>query len=212
MEKPASRPDLRSRELRECREELRLAGEDARALAAGLTSEQLWWRPEPDRWSVGGCLQHLILAGEEYLEVLDDAIEEGRSRELLADGSYRPNLVGRWLPGFLEPPPGMKVPAPRRIRPRSPNRVVPDAGGEAGAFDDRRDDDGPLPDFLALRDRFDERLVAADGLDLGRLRLPSPFVPLIRFDLGSAFRVVAAHERRHLWQARRVREAEGFPG
>jgi len=205
----APRPDLRSEELRASREELRLAGEEAKELAAGLTSGQLWWRPEPDRWSVGQCLEHLVLAGEAYLEVLDDAIEEGRRRELRTEGSYSPNLVGRWLPGVLDPPPGLKIPAPRRIRPRPPERKAPDAAGGDGAPLD--DEAGPLPDFLALRNRFEERLAAADGLDLGRLRVPSPFVPLIRFDLGSAFRVIAAHERRHLWQARQVREAEDFP-
>lgn len=202
----ASERDLRYDELLESRSELEAAGHEAEDLAAGLTGEQLWWRPGPEAWSVGECLDHLVRTGEAYLEVLDEAIEEGRRRGLRADRDYRPSLVGRWLPGFLEPPPGLKVPAPGSIRPRAP------APGDEERGDPEANAGDPLAAFLDLRERFARRLRAADDLDISRIRVPSPFVPLLRFDLGAAFRVIAAHERRHLWQARRVREAEGFPG
>lgn len=198
----AHRPDLRSPSLTRSWRELRSNGEDAEDLAAGLGPQRLWWRPDADRWSVGECLDHLVRTGEAYLEALDEAVEEGRRRGRIADGPHRPGLVGRCLTRLLEPPPGLEIRAPARIRPSCPGTGGPDAG---------RDPD-PLPAFLALRGRLAERLEAADGLDLRRVRVTSPFVPLLRFDLGSAFRVIAAHERRHLWQARRVREAEGFPG
>lgn len=192
-------PDLRSEELAASREELRDAGREARELAGGLDRRQMWWRPGPDRWSVAECLDHLVRTGDAYLEAFDGAIEDGRRRGLEAGASYRPSLVGRWLPRLLEPPPRLRVPAPLRIRPRRPGT------GTGGG------DDDPLASFLALRGRFAGRLEAADGLDLGRIRLASPFFSWLRFDLGSAFRIVAAHERRHLWQAGRVLEAEGFP-
>ena len=55
------------------------------------------------------------------------------------------------------------------------------------------------------------RLEAADGVALDEVRVRSPFVPLIRMDLGTAFTVIAAHQRRHLWQAEQVAAEEGFP-
>ena len=197
----ASDPDLRHGELRESLGELRAAGAEAEEITSGLTREQLSWRPEPDAWSIAECLDHLVRTGEAYLEVLDEAIEDGRGRELRPRGEYRPSLVGRWLPGFLEPPPGLKIPAPRRIRPRppEPGGSPPGNGGH------------PIAAFLEMRQQLARRVRAADDLDIARIRVPSPFVPLLRFDLGSAFRVIAAHERRHLYQARRVRETEGFP-
>lgn len=195
------RPDLRSEELAASWRELRSTGEEAEELAAGLTPDQLWWRPAPERWSVGECLDHLVRTGEAYLETLDGAIDGGRRRGLLADGPGRRSLMGRWLVRFLEPPPGLGIPAPGRIRPREP------ATGGSGPHGDG----DPLSAFLALRPELADRLRAADGLDLGGIRMASPFARFVRFDLGSAFRIVAAHERRHLWQARRVRESEGFP-
>lgn len=192
-----SRRDLRSEALRRSARAFRDTGREAGELAAALTGERLWWRPEPDRWSIGECLDHLVLTGEAYLEALDDAIADGRSRGLVAGEPYRAGPVGRWLAALLEPPPRFGVPAPGRIRPRRPGPGRP--GGS------------PLPRFEALRGRFGQRLEAADGLDLWRIRVTSPFFWWLRFDLGSAFRIVAAHERRHLWQARRVREHERLP-
>lgn len=194
-------PDHRTDVLRRSRDELRAAGEEARNVAEGLTADQLWWRPGPDRWSVGECLDHLVRADTIYRDVLEEKIREGRRQGLLADGPYRPTLVGRWLPRLLEPPPRLKVPATPRIRPRRPDAEAPDG----------RDEPDPLSAFLALRPRFAELLEGAEGLDLREIRVTSPFVRFVKFDLGSAFRVVAAHDRRHLWQARQVREEPGFP-
>ena len=41
--------------------------------------------------------------------------------------------------------------------------------------------------------------------------ISNPFFSLIRFSVGTGFQVIAAHQRRHLWQAERVRERAGFP-
>jgi hypothetical protein len=44
-------------------------------------------------------------------------------------------------------------------------------------------------------------------VDLAGVRFPNPFIRGVRFSLATGLHVIAAHERRHLWQARRVREA-----
>lgn len=194
--------------------------EEAVALASGLTPTQLWWRPEEGRWSVGGCLDHLVRTGEAYLVVLDEAIDAGWEKRRTGHPPYRRSLLGRWIARALEPPPGLKIRAPSRIRPRRPEEPgagigpPPDPAEGAsgpGHGEPGEGDEGPLPRFLALRDRLARRLGDAKGLDAGRVKVRSPFVPLLRVDLVSAFRVVVAHERRHLWQARRVKEEPGFP-
>jgi len=44
-------------------------------------------------------------------------------------------------------------------------------------------------------------------IDLAGVRFPNPLVRGVRFSLATGLHVIVAHERRHLWQARRVREA-----
>ena len=50
-------------------------------------------------------------------------------------------------------------------------------------------------------------LRAGADLDLTGVRFPNPFVRGVRFSLATGFNVIVAHERRHLWQAWRVRQA-----
>jgi hypothetical protein len=45
------------------------------------------------------------------------------------------------------------------------------------------------------------------ALDLAGIRFVNPFLPGVRFSLATGLHVIAAHERRHLWQAWRVRRA-----
>jgi len=52
--------------------------------------------------------------------------------------------------------------------------------------------------------RFLLLLERADGLDLRRVKVPTPVVRWFGLSLGSTFAQAAAHERRHLAQARRV--------
>ena len=47
--------------------------------------------------------------------------------------------------------------------------------------------------------------------DLSKARVQSPASRWIRLDLGAGFALMAAHERRHLWQARRLTERPDFP-
>jgi hypothetical protein len=44
-------------------------------------------------------------------------------------------------------------------------------------------------------------------LDLVGVRFANPFIRGVRFSLATGLHVIAAHERRHLWQAWRVRQA-----
>ncbi len=63
----------------------------------------------------------------------------------------------------------------------------------------------------AYQEQFFDRLHRADGLDLARARVKSPVVSWLGFSLGAAFGLIAAHERRHLWQARKVVASSRFP-
>ncbi len=168
--------------------------QDASTLVSGLTEEQGTWRPDPGSWSVAECLDHLAVANRVYLDAMAPAAEralaEGRRRR----GPALPGLVGRWFVRTFEPPvkPIFRSRAPRKILPRpSP----PLAHAAARFFDSQQD-------VVALLRRH------AEG-DLAGVVFPNPFIKGVRFSLATGFHVLAAHERRHLWQAWRVRRAAG---
>jgi hypothetical protein len=62
-----------------------------------------------------------------------------------------------------------------------------------------------MGEFNEWQDRIGERIRSMDGVDLRRARIRSPAARWITYSVGASLAMTLAHERRHLWQARRVR-------
>lgn len=170
---------------------------DARQLTAGLSDSQLNWSPAPGRWSIAQCLDHLSAVAKSYGLALEQGIAKARAQGITASGQMRYSWFERWMIRSIEPPPGRRLPAPGMFKPAESTQKLP----------------GPLviAEYIALKDRFVELLSSADGLDIGRVKITSPVTRLLRLRIGAAFAFLASHERRHLWQARQVRENADFP-
>ncbi len=81
---------------------------------------------------------------------------------------------------------------PVRRRMRTHAAFVPESDGSREEL---------LTEFRQLQTALLQRLADAEGLDLTRLRVTSPFDRRVRYHLYSCFRLLASHQRRHLWQA-----------
>ena len=184
---------LHSGELGDYQRQFCAIKQDARELVAGMNDTALAWRPEPGRWSIGENLLHLNLVGEQYVKAIDECIAGARESELFSSGPFRYAFFSSLLVEGMEPPACRKLRTTRAVTP------PPDAPVAAA-----------LPTFLHLQDQLAELLKRAEGLDLARATLVSPLMRRVRHSLGLAFAFVAAHERRHLWQAREVRNSASF--
>jgi hypothetical protein len=170
------------------------AEQDARALVEGLTEAQGAWRATADGWSVAECLDHLATANRVYLAAMQPSAAAARTAGRLRRGPARPGVVGGWFVKYLEPPvrPRLKSKAPRAIRPRTAPPLH-----EAFAA------------FLRSQDEVRTFVRTYGDIDLAGVRFQNPFIAGVRFSLATGLHVIAAHERRHLWQAWRVRRAAG---
>ena len=160
---------------------------DADALVAPLTDAQFHWRPTTTSWSVAQCIEHLNVSARLYLPYLDEAIANAIRRGLYGPGPFRYNWIGRLFVFTLEPPPRFRTKAPAAFQPVAdrPRQEV-------------------MAGFRAYQVQYIDRLRQANGIDLARARVRSPSPYWLRIPLGSAFALTTAHERRHLWQAKRV--------
>jgi hypothetical protein len=59
--------------------------------------------------------------------------------------------------------------------------------------------------------RLIEQMDALQAVDVARQRVTSPFAGFVAYSALDACRIIAAHERVHLNQARRVLASPGFP-
>ena len=170
--------------------------QEARRIIEGLTDEQANWQPSPASWSIAQCLNHLAIGNKMYAAALREAMTRANASGKPRRDPIRP---GGWFSAYflrsMEPPAKQKWKAPKKIVPAS--RI-----GAAEALD------------AFLRADDDLRAVVRDGapLDLNRIRFHNPFVAIFRFTVATGLLLMAAHNRRHLWQADQVRHAPGLPG
>jgi hypothetical protein len=186
-EEPGGKPaDIRLLE-----EQLEAAERDARAVVDGLTPEQGEWRAAAGSWSVAQCLDHVATGNQVYFGAMHPPAARSREQGRERSGPAKPGLVGRWFVWTLEPPVKayFSMKAPRSIRPRATPRL-PDA----------------FAAFLASQGDVLAFLHEYADLDLAGVLFPNPFIRGVRFSLATGLHVIAAHERRHLWQAWRVRQ------
>jgi hypothetical protein len=162
---------------------------EARELTQGLDEARFNWRPAADAWSIEECLSHLTMVGQWELRAIEEAVERGRERGLTAVGPFEYGAVDRFIIDMTRPPVRAKVPAPRRF--------VPLHGQPVTAI---------LPTFLHVQSQFQLLMERAEGLDLARIKVATPIARFLKMSLGALFEQAAAHERRHIEQARRVRE------
>jgi hypothetical protein len=168
--------------------ELDVADQEARELVAGLTLEQLNSPPMPGAWSVGQCLEHLAMTNEVYVRPISESLA---GQPVRAVPEIRLGWFARWfIHSYVEPSPQSK-PA------RAPKKIVP----------------GTQVDFSVL-DRFArsnqavrELVRSAGAHDVNRIRFKNPFVPLLRFTVGTGLQIIVKHQQRHLLQAERTKQS-----
>jgi hypothetical protein len=170
------------------RTELSAVSAEATSLCQDLSVDELTFRPHPAKWSIAENLFHLCATTQVFLPAVDHAIMESRQRQLLDDGPFNLGWYGRVLVWYVEPPPAIRLPAPRALLPElsgSPERAQ--------------------EEFLASQATMLCRMEDATGLNLTALRFPSPLASYIKMNLLEFFSVFNGHSRRHLWQAANVR-------
>ncbi len=182
-----------SPELSELAQQFLNVKSDSAELVIGLKETQFNWRPNPDSWSMAECLLHLNIAGDRYAHLLEKIIDDARSRGLTAAGPFSHGRFSRWILANTEPSAKRKTKAPRAFTPAYGQPLT-----------------AVMPTFLHLQDQLALLIEKANGLDLARIKVPAPGLP-IKVNLYVTFAWLAAHERRHLWQARQVRNHPGFP-
>jgi hypothetical protein len=166
----------------------------ANALAKRLNLTQMTWQPkDSEGWSILECLDHLAITTNVYLDAMQASVGDARTGGEAAV-FHTAGLPSTKFANSQEPPPRTKFPAPGKIRPRP--TLHPES---------------ILPEFLKTMDRVSSLVASSGGKDLNSVRFRNPLVPLLRFTISTGFLTIAAHGRRHLWQAEAVTQEPDFP-
>ncbi len=169
-----------------------LAACEAQGITLASSLSDLRWsqQPAPGEWSPAECLEHLNATAHAMLPLLRDGAREARDRQWTTGKPLRAGLVASILSWYLEPPYRIKTKAPRVLAPadgRTPKADVMNAWKEEHAA-------------------LGQLIIASAGLALDRPKITSPFNAKgrLRYSVYGTLLILAAHERRHLWQASRA--------
>ncbi len=162
---------------------------EAKELTDGLSEALFNWRPAPDQWSIEECLGHLTMVGHVTVQSIEAAVTDALARGITGSGPFHYPVWERFMLRETEPPARHALPSPKRFIPLHQQPIT-----------------GVLPTFLHVQRNFTIQIERAEGLDLRRVKVPTLITSLMKISLGTTFALAASHERRHMAQARRVRQ------
>jgi hypothetical protein len=152
--------DAVSDELQTNTDGFEFAKTEASAIVSGLTREQFNWRAEEGSWSVGECIDHLYQTGFHLAPAMRTEIDAARDAGKTGSGPFKYSWLGTTFAKTAGVPKD-----PNKGKVKAPKLYVP--GSDL-------DPEELLPKFVALQDELIDVTRAADGLDLKKIKVPSP--------------------------------------
>lgn len=175
-------------------DEARTIATEAQREFGQLTAQQLNWKPTASEWSVAQCLDHLIVSNSGYFPIAAN----------VARGAYRTSLKERLplLPRLF----GALV--LRAVQPESQRKFKASPNFQPSRSDIGSDIVGR---FVSQQHELIDHINLTKDVDLRKTIITSPVASFVTYSLLDGYKIVVAHEKRHLAQARRVTQREGFP-
>lgn len=161
---------------------------------SGLTPSVLLQAPEPGKWSIAQCLEHLNGYGRYYIPHLEAAISKGEQLKAIAPATFRSSWLGNYFTNLMKP----KEDGTLKSKMQSPKDHRPAPALDAAAV---------LQESLHQQQQLMRLLQRAEKINLQTLKVPISISRWIKLSAGDTFRFLIAHEQRHILQALRVKSA-----
>ncbi len=143
--------------------------------------------PEPAAWSAAQCLAHLNATAGPLVDAMESRIFTAQRHGPYGTPPFEYAWYERLFIATVDPNNAWRIPAPPMTRP------VP-----------QPDPNAVLNSFCDLQERLAVCVARSARLDLSRVRVASPVIPLFAMSVGAWFVVTINHQQRHLQQARRA--------
>jgi hypothetical protein len=172
----------------------RQAGDIVNEAFTNLSTVQLNWSSTPETWSIGHCLDHLVVSDSLYFPVFKQLTTGNPRQTWWQNWNPFSNIFGKMLISQTGEKVNKKVKSPKVFRP------------SAGPVDS-----SILPRFREHLDTHTNYIADCRHLDLDKVQITSPVSTFITYSLRSAIVILVQHEHRHVNQAVHVMQHPGFP-
>ncbi|MGA9800537.1 MAG: DinB family protein [Terriglobales bacterium] len=159
----------------------------AKNLVAGRSHHDLATSLGATSWSVVECLDHLAQTATAFIPAISSAV--ARAPRLTTNRPLRTGALTRLFIRNLEPPYRLRFKVPQPLVPR------------------RHDYESAWSAFEESQVQLARTIESASGLAIDQVSVESPVYARFRYNVYGALRMLAAHERRHLWQMQQILKA-----
>ncbi|MCI0450734.1 MAG: DinB family protein [Chlorobi bacterium] len=159
-----------------------------------LSESQLNWKPAPDRWGVGECLEHLIKGNRLYFIQFEKIAKGEHKNSIWQSVSPFSGFFGNFLVKAVSPDNVKKVKAAAVFKPS--RSLIPLS---------------IVSEFSKTNDELSSFIKKFEGIDIKKIKITSPVAGFITYSLENTLKLLTIHEQRHINQAKRVMETDVFP-
>ena len=138
---------------------------------SNMTLQQLNWKPKPDSWSIGQCLDHLIISDSSYFPTLKKIAEGKYTMTTWERRSPFSGICGRILVDRLQEQVKKKMKAPKVILPSASKMDI-----------------GILERFHKHHDTFLDYIALCDKINPDRINITSPTIKFVTYSLRDAIK------------------------
>jgi hypothetical protein len=178
---------ISTRQIETLLDQIESINQRARDLVAGRSAADLTTSVESASWSVAQCLDHLAQTTNAFLPVISAAI--ARAPHMPTNRGLRTGALTRLFIRNLEPPYKLRFKVLTALVPRE------------HSFNSARDS------FEASQAQLERTIQSAIGLAIDQVKIESPVYARFSYNVYGALRMMAAHQRRHLWQMEQILKA-----
>lgn len=160
---------------------------------SGLSEKQINWKPSEEKWSVGECVDHLVVTHKLYNSKIKEVqpmfgdSDEGAFK-------FKHTFSGRMILKYVDPDSTTRAKTFKVFKPsmRQINTNI------IGSFCEE----------VETMISFAENL---HGANLTKLKISSPVTKLLKMNVGDALLINLYHDKRHLNQAEKIINDTKFP-
>jgi hypothetical protein len=168
-----------------------------------LSSEQLNWREQADKWSIAECLMHLNYVADYYFPAMFKAIKNAKARKSKAQELFTRGWLGHYYASklrlTLDNQIKNKIDSPSKYDPRTVS---------ASALDGQK----IITEFLEKQQALHLMLQDSKAINIQKTRVYALFWGLASIQLGDMLKTLIYHTERHIVQAQRILYHDYFPG
>lgn len=153
-----------------------------------LNPNQLNWKLNPNEWSIGQCLDHLIVSNEKYFPVFDAVISGKHKMTFWEKNNPLTSYTGKNMIKSLGPVVTKKFQSPKLFLPSQSTIKL-----------------SITNDFAEHQKKLIGYFKNFSDVKFSKTIITSPVAALLTLKLQDAMTILVVHEARHLEQMRRIK-------